>query len=195
MSGAVPGATAGARPQMIPASSTEAEPTAEFGRAKRLVDSVGGGSAANRHPSVNSAALGHRDERQPLRVLIVDDHPLFPQLLLRIFQAYKWIEVVGCAVNGRDGVLLASATFPEVVVMDLDMPVMDGIEATRHIVASQSAVVLIITGSSACEHEDALAAGARVVLPKTIDPVVLIAHLQNAYFERGRSRTQLTSSL
>jgi CheY-like chemotaxis protein len=188
-SGAVSGATAGARPQVIPASSTDAGPTAEFGRAKSLVDSVGGGPAADRHPSVNSTAFGPLDEPQPLRVLIVDDHPLFPQLLLRLFQAHEWIDVVGCAVNGRDGVMLASTTFPEVVVMDLDMPVMNGIEATRQILANQSAVVLIVTGSSSCEHEVALAAGARVVLPKTIDPVVLIAHLQNAYLERDRSRS------
>jgi DNA-binding NarL/FixJ family response regulator len=172
---------------MIPVWSTEARSTAEFGHAKRLVDSVGGGSAANRRPSVNSAARGQLDDPPPLRVLIVDDHPLFPQLLLRMFQAHEWIEVVGCAVNGRDGVLLASATEPDAVVMDLDMPVMDGIEATRQILASQSVAVLIITGSSVSGHEEALAAGARVVLPKTVDPVVLIAHLQNAYLERDRS--------
>lgn len=155
---------------------------------------MGGGSAANRRPRVSSAALAQPAEPPPLRVLIVDDHPLFPQLLLRLFHAHAWIDVVGCAVNGRDGVMLASATSPEVVVMDLDMPLMDGVEATRRILARQSAIVLVLTGSSTtCEHENALAAGARVVLPKTIDPVVLIAHLQNAYLERDGAGAQVAS--
>jgi DNA-binding NarL/FixJ family response regulator len=121
----------------------------------------------------------------PLRVLIVDDHPLFPELLLRLFQARDWIEVVGCAVNGRDAVAVASATKPDVVLMDLKMPLLDGIEATRRILEHRHTIVLVLTSSdSSSDHARALAAGARVVLDKVIDPLELLAYLEEAYLER-----------
>jgi CheY-like chemotaxis protein len=121
----------------------------------------------------------------PLRVLIVDDHPLFPELLLRLFQARDWIEVVGCAVNGRDAVAVASATKPDVVLMDLKMPLLDGIEATRRILQHRHTIVLVLTSSdSSSDHARALAAGARVVLDKVIDPLELLAYLEEAYLER-----------
>jgi DNA-binding NarL/FixJ family response regulator len=121
-----------------------------------------------------------------LRVLIVDDHPLFPELLLRLFQARDWIEVVGCAVNGRDAVAVASATKPDVVLMDIKMPLLDGIEATRRILQHRRhTIVLVLTSSdSSSDHERALAAGARVVLDKVIDPLELLAYLEEAYLER-----------
>jgi DNA-binding NarL/FixJ family response regulator len=121
----------------------------------------------------------------PLRVLIVDDHPLFPELLLRLFQVRDWIEVVGCAVNGRDAVAVASATKPDVVLMDLKMPLLDGIEATRRILEHRHTIVLVLTSSdSSSDHARALAAGARVVLDKVIDPLELLAYLEEAYLER-----------
>jgi CheY-like chemotaxis protein len=159
--------------------------TAKNGRAGRLVDVVGGGSAARRRPPVELRAvtsLPQADER--LRVLIADDNALFPELLLSTCRRHDWLVVVGCAANGRDAVLLASAISPDVVLMDIDMPVMDGIEATRHILADRGAVVLVLTASAdPADHERALAAGARAVLPKTVDPAVLVAHLQTVYRE------------
>jgi DNA-binding NarL/FixJ family response regulator len=125
-------------------------------------------------------------EHRPLRVLIADDDPLFPELLLGMCQRHDWIRVVGCAANGRDAAVLASATSPDLVLMDIDMPVLNGIEATRRILARSPVVVIVLTASA--DPEDltgALAAGARAVLPKTVDPAVLVAHLRNAYLERG----------
>jgi DNA-binding NarL/FixJ family response regulator len=157
-----------------------------IGHAGRLVDWVGGESAAKRRPPVVSTTksfISHVD--RPLRVLIVEDHPLYTELLLRSFQRHDWVEVVGCATNGRDGVALASSAQPDVVLMDIEMPVMDGIEATKRILDDVSAAVFVLTSSlSAQHHNRALAAGARAVLPKTIDPALLIGHLQNVYLER-----------
>jgi DNA-binding NarL/FixJ family response regulator len=138
-----------------------------------------------RPPVVLRAVTSLRETEQRLRVLIADDHPLFPEVLLSTCQRHDWIVVVGCAANGRDAVLLASATSPDVVLMDIDMPVMDGIQATRHILAHREMVVLVLTASTdPAEHERALAAGARAVLPKTIDPALLVAYLEAAYLQR-----------
>jgi DNA-binding NarL/FixJ family response regulator len=152
---------------------------------------VGGESAAKRRPPVVSprriAPQQTRDAHceHPLRVLIVEDHPIFTELLLRSFQRHDWVEVVGCATNGRDGVILATSAEPDVVLMDIEMPVMDGIEATKRILDRLPTAVFILTASvSAQHHTRARAAGARAVLPKTIDPALLIGHLQNVHLER-----------
>jgi CheY-like chemotaxis protein len=119
-------------------------------------------------------------------VLIVEDHPILAELLLSTFASHDWIEVVGCAANGRDAVVLASATAPDLVLMDIHMPIMDGVEATRRILRRMSTVVLVLTASALQEERDrVLANGARAVLPKTIDPALLVAHLQSVYLERA----------
>jgi CheY-like chemotaxis protein len=119
-------------------------------------------------------------------VLIVEDHPILAELLLSTFASHDWIEVVGCAANGRDAVVLASATAPDLVLMDIHMPIMDGVEATRRILRRMSTVVLVLTASALQEERDrVLANGARAVLPKTIDPALLVAHLENVYLERA----------
>ncbi len=70
---------------------------------------------------------------QPLRVLIADDHRLFAEALEAILAADDRIEVVGQAGDGGQAVELARKLDPDVVLMDVSMPVLDGFQATREI--------------------------------------------------------------
>ena len=68
---------------------------------------------------------------QKIRVLIVDDHAMVRQGLRAVLQSYPNIEVVGEAANGEEGVASAQKVQPAVIVMDIGMPNLDGIGATR----------------------------------------------------------------
>lgn len=81
------------------------------------------------------AARPTRGLGTPIRVLVVDDHPLVREGMRGVVQAETDMTVVGEAEDGRRAVELASALQPDVVLMDINMPVMNGIEATRHIKA------------------------------------------------------------
>src|SRR5437762_13780327 len=85
---------------------------------------------------------------KPLRVLIADDHRLFAEALEAILAADDRIEVVGQAGDGGQAVELARKLDPDVVLMDVSMPVLDGFQATREIRAETEGVrVLMLTGS------------------------------------------------
>ncbi len=82
-----------------------------------------------------------------IRVLLVDDHAVMRAGFRTILEATGDIGVVGEATNGHEAVAAASALHPDVICMDVQMPVMDGLEATRHIVADPAvdAAVIVVT--------------------------------------------------
>ncbi len=84
-----------------------------------------------------------------IRVLIADDHRLFGQALEAILATDDRLEVVGHAGDGSEAVQLALAVKPEVILMDISMPIMDGFQATKQIRKQRPhARVLMLTGSN-----------------------------------------------
>jgi len=121
-------------------------------------------------------------ERQPIRVLIVDDHPVYRDGLRGLVERAPDLVLVGEAETGAQAIALAASGRPAIVLMDLRMPEMTGIEATRHILANDPTVgVLIITMS---EDDDslfaAMRAGARGYIPKDADADELLHAIRAA---------------
>jgi len=103
-----------------------------------------------------------------IRVLVADDQELLRSAVIMIVQSQDDMEVVGQAVNGLQAVQLCATTSPDVVVMDVRMPELDGVEATRRIVAAgPTPRILILTTFDLDEHAfGALQAGASGFLLK-----------------------------
>ncbi|WP_029663327.1 response regulator transcription factor [Cellulomonas sp. KRMCY2] len=115
-------------------------------------------------------------------VLLADDHHLVRSGLAGLVDSVDGMRVVGQAADGAEAVSLAAELLPAVVLMDLSMPVLDGVEATRRIVAAQpdAHVVVLTSFSDTTRVGDALAAGAVGYLLKDCDPRDLIAAVRSA---------------
>src|SRR4051794_7728307 len=99
---------------------------------------------------------------RPARVLIVDDHPLFAKTIEAMLAGHPQIEIVGVAGDGVQALHLATTLAPDVILMDVEMPVLDGLSATRRITElGLAARVIILTASEDTEtSRGALRAGA-----------------------------------
>jgi DNA-binding NarL/FixJ family response regulator len=115
-----------------------------------------------------------------IRVLLVDDQPLLLLGFRLVLEAQPDIAVVGEAGHGEQAIAMARALAPDVVLMDVRMPVMDGIEATRRIVAEGSAArVLMLTTFDLDEYVyAALRAGASGFLLKDVPPEDLLGAIR-----------------
>jgi NarL family two-component system response regulator LiaR len=123
------------------------------------------------------------DSKPPVRVLVVDDHELFAAALRMYLGRDARIEVVGVASSGQEGIDLALAQGAEVVLMDIFMRGMDGLEATKRLRAIRPEThVIVLTGLSGDEvGSEALEAGAEGHLQKgavheqVVDAVLRVA--------------------
>lgn len=115
-----------------------------------------------------------------IRVVIVDDHALMRSGLRLIMEAEDDITVVGEAGNGREGVELIARAAPHVVLMDIQMPVLDGLSATREVLARPAppAVIVLTTFDDDEYVFEALRAGASGFLLKNAPPEELVDALR-----------------
>ncbi|MEX1058801.1 MAG: response regulator, partial [Natronospirillum sp.] len=105
----------------------------------------------------------------PVSVLVVDDSAFFRQQIVTILRSHPEFRVVGTANHGREAVEQAIRLKPDVITMDFEMPIMDGISAVREIMAKQPTPILMLsslTTAGARVTLDALDAGAVDYLPK-----------------------------
>lgn len=116
----------------------------------------------------------------PHTILLVDDHPLMVQALTNFFETDEEFTVVGTASDGEEGLAATRELRPDLVLMDLHMPRMDGVEATRRIVEEcpDSKVVILTTFASLDHAMPALRAGASGFLVKDAQPDRILSALR-----------------
>ncbi len=115
-------------------------------------------------------AMGdHATSEGHIRVLIADDQALFARALEALLADDDEVEVIGHAKNGAEAVELADAEHPDVILMDISMPLMDGLEATRELRShgSDARVVMLTESDLRADTVRAKRAGADAYVPKT----------------------------
>jgi len=122
-----------------------------------------------------------------IRVLVADDNEAIRFGLQALLGAEQDITVIGTAADGRTAVTMAVIDQPDVVLMDLSMPVLDGVAATREIVRDAPAIKVLILTSHSEESivRDAFAAGAHGYLIKGSPPTTLLEAIRAVF--RGES--------
>jgi DNA-binding NarL/FixJ family response regulator len=118
---------------------------------------------------------------QPIQVMIVDDHAMVRDGIKILLDEYEDIHVVGAAANGLKAIELVERLDPDVILMDLSMPVMDGIEATKSIIAIRPDQHIIVLAGLLNDERlfQAVQAGAQGCVDKTIDPEELVQSIRD----------------
>jgi DNA-binding NarL/FixJ family response regulator len=118
-----------------------------------------------------------------IRLLVADDHGIVREGLERLFATVPDVSVVGSAADGREAVALANQTGPDVVLMDVGMPEIDGVEATRQIIAAHPAcrIVMLTMDDDQDRIDEAVRAGAAGYLVKDTPADDVVRAVQAAY--------------
>ena len=117
-----------------------------------------------------------------IRIVIADDHAMVRAGLSQLLVSFDDLEVVGTAADGKEAVEVVGELHPDLVLMDLSMPVMDGIEATATLkrLYPETHVVVLTTFQEPRQVAAALNAGASGYLVKDVEPEVLVAGIRAA---------------
>ena len=134
---------------------------------------------------------------QPIRILIVDDHMMVRRGLATIIKVFDDLQLVGEAESGEDAIQLSSEVLPDVILMDMILPMMDGAAATRAIRQKfpQIQVIALTSFKEGDLIKDALEAGAIGYLLKNISADDLAKAIRAAYFGRATLSQEVTQAL
>jgi DNA-binding NarL/FixJ family response regulator len=126
--------------------------------------------------------MGVAGAKAPLKVLIADDHPLILAGIRRTLESHEDLQVVGTASSGREALALIERRRPDMILLDLRMPGVDGFEFIAHIKHSWPDVKVVVL--SACDDrpsvDGALLAGASAYIVKSVNPVDVASVLRQA---------------
>ncbi|QQT02522.1 response regulator transcription factor [Peribacillus psychrosaccharolyticus] len=132
-----------------------------------------------------------------MRLILADDHHIVRKGLVLFLGTHKDLEIIGEAENGLIAIELAKTLNPDIILMDLSMPILDGIEATKAILAENpEAKIMILTSFSDKDHViPALEAGASGYQFKDSDPDQLVTAIRSLYQGEKQLDPKVTSSL
>lgn len=133
--------------------------------------------------------------RHPIRVLVVEDVPRVRQALRRLVSLSPGLSVVGDAANGEAALKVAATTRPDVVLMDVQMPTLDGISAARELnaVAPNARVLILTTFDSDDYLRDALGAGVAGFLLKNAPPEEIVRAIETVHAGGGALAPEVTT--
>lgn len=137
------------------------------------------------------------NDQTPIRVMIVDDHGMVRKGLMAFLKNRPDILVVGEARDGREAITLCGQLQPNVILMDLLMPEMDGVEATRtiHVQYPQTCIIALTSFQEKELVQDAIRAGANGYLLKNISGEELVAAIRSACAGRLTVAPEITQSI
>jgi DNA-binding NarL/FixJ family response regulator len=127
-------------------------------------------------------------DKLPIRVLLVDDHKLIRDTLARLIRTFEDMELVAQATNGREAIEAFAEHQPDITLMDVSMPVVDGLAATRLILQQfpqARIIILSVTYDKGRYHHEALAAGAAACLGKDISVQQLAETIREVHYGAG----------
>lgn len=129
-----------------------------------------------------ASARSKKSTEPKISVMIVDDHPLFRAGLRRVVELEAKLQIIGEAVNGQEALDLAHELAPQVILMDINLPILNGLQVTRELTASHHKIAVIVLTAY---HDDeqmlhAIRAGASAYFPKDVDPEELIRAVHQA---------------
>lgn len=120
---------------------------------------------------------------EQIKVMIVDDHPIFRQGVRRVLESDPGIRVVGAAANGPEALEMARELMPEVVLLDINLPSMNGMQVARHLKEEFPSIAIIMLTAYHDENQvfHAIRAGAAAYYPKDVTAATLLDAIRQVH--------------